>query len=176
MYRPPMPVLRAGTACSLSHIGSPTVFEHLLGDLKNNHCPLPSSDVQSFPCPVFSWLSIILTLQICDFTILLLLELGILLAMGLQSLTMFKFQAIVLQLQVNQLLLDIFMLVLNTKSIEVSTTKEEKSNLTVVKCYLRACLMSCLGRRGRRASGSSNKVTKHARKKKKCSFCSVGGM
>lgn len=88
---------------------------------------------------MFSWLSIILTLQICDFAILLLLELGILLAMGLQCLTMFKFQAIVLQLQVNQLLLDIFMLVLNTKrSAKVSTTKEKKSNLTVVKCYLSA--------------------------------------
>lgn len=134
-----MLLLRASTVHSLSHIGLPTASQDLLGCLKNNHYPLPSSDRQSFLCLVFSWLSIILTLQICDFAILLLLELGILLAMGLQCLTMFKFQAIVLQLQVNQLLLDIFMLVLNTKrSAKVSTTKEKKSNLTVVKCYLSA--------------------------------------
>lgn len=64
---------------------------------------------------VFSWLSITLTLQVCDFIILLLLQLGVLLVVGLQCLTMFQFQAVVLQLQVKQLLLDIFMLVLNTK-------------------------------------------------------------
>lgn len=64
---------------------------------------------------MFSWLSITLTLQVCDFIILLLLQLGVLLVVGLQCLTMFQFQAVVLQLQVKQLLLDIFMLVLNTK-------------------------------------------------------------
>lgn len=63
-----------------------------------------------------SLLPITLTLQVCDFAVPLLLQLGVFLAMGLQCLTMFQFQAVVLQLQVKQLLLDIFMLVLNTKS------------------------------------------------------------
>lgn len=80
--------------------------------------PLSSPELRSsrpFLYLVFSWLSITLTLQVCDFIILLLLQLGVLLVVGLQCLTMFQFQAVVLQLQVKQLLLDIFMLVLNTK-------------------------------------------------------------
>lgn len=75
---------------------------------------------------MFSQLSITLTLQVCDFTVLLLLQLGIFLAMGLQCLTMFQFQAVVLQLQVKQLLLDIFMLVLNMKRSDKESVRGEE--------------------------------------------------
>lgn len=72
---------------------------------------------------MFSQLSITLTLQVCNFTVLLLLQLGIFLAMSLQCLAMFQFQAVVLQLQVKQLLLDIFMLVLNMKRGDKVSTR-----------------------------------------------------
>lgn len=75
---------------------------------------------------LFSQLSITLTLQVCDFAVLLLLQLGVFLAMGLQCLTMFQFQAVVLQLQVKQLLLDIFVLVLNMKSGNKDSVQAEE--------------------------------------------------
>lgn len=96
------------------------------GGLYKKHRPLLNSVLQSFLCLVFSQLSITLTLQICDFTVLLLLQLGVFLAMGLQCLTMFQFQAVVLQLQVKQLLLDIFMLVLNTKRSDKESVQAEE--------------------------------------------------
>lgn len=73
-----------------------------------------------------SLLSIPLTLQVCDFAVPLLLQLGVFLAMGLQCLTMFQLQAVVLQLQVEQLLLDIFMLVLNMKSSNKESVQGEE--------------------------------------------------
>lgn len=98
-----------------------------LGACRRNPVPLLNSVLQSFLCLLFSWLSNTLTLQVCDFTVLLLLQLGIFLAMGLQCLPMFQFQAVVLQLQVKQLLLDIFMLVLNMdRSDKESIQGEEK--------------------------------------------------
>lgn len=106
------------------HTYGPTVFLQSLQTFWG-----PVEETLSSPEPsssVFSQPSITLTLQVRNFTVLLLLQLGIFLAMSLQCLAMFQFQAVVLQLQVKQLLLDVFMLVLNMKRGDKVSTRRRR--------------------------------------------------
>lgn len=90
------------------------------------------------PLPGVFSVFITLTLQVGDLAVLLLLQLGKLLAVGLEALAVLQFQAVVLQLQVQQLLLDIIMLVLERR-------KRDRVSTRGVICLLpRVCLMSCL--------------------------------
>lgn len=92
----------------------------VFGALQRNLCPLL---IPVLPLPGVFSVSITLTLQVGDLAVLLLLQLGKLLAVGLEALAVLQFQAVVLQLQVQQLLLDIVVLVLGRRRRDRVSTR-----------------------------------------------------